>query len=132
MVDKKPNQKTKKTVFPTIAVVRIRGGISINTPIKDTFDMLNLKKVNSCILIPGSPEKMGMILKVKDFVTWGEINKETEKALTIRKDDSKNNLFRLSPPRKGFERKGIKKPFKIGGALGYRAEKINDLIMRMI
>jgi large subunit ribosomal protein L30 len=42
------------------------------------------------------------------------------------------SVFRLNPPRKGFERKGIKKPFVSGGALGYRKEKINALIVRMI
>ncbi len=41
-------------------------------------------------------------------------------------------VFRLRPPKKGFERKGIKKPFGIGGALGDRGEKINELIARML
>jgi len=41
-------------------------------------------------------------------------------------------VFGLNPPRKGFERKGIKKPYSSGGVLGYRGDKINDLIMRMI
>ncbi|MFH1056035.1 MAG: 50S ribosomal protein L30 [Candidatus Altiarchaeota archaeon] len=41
-------------------------------------------------------------------------------------------VFRLSPPRKGFERKGIKKPYTLGGALGYRGDKIKDLIGRML
>ena len=40
--------------------------------------------------------------------------------------------FRLMPPSKGFERQGIKKPFSMGGALGYRKDKINDLIKKMI
>lgn len=40
--------------------------------------------------------------------------------------------FRLNPPLKGFERKGIKIPFSLGGALGYRSQKINELIIRMI
>ena len=40
--------------------------------------------------------------------------------------------FRLMPPVKGFARQGIKKPFSMGGALGYRKDKINDLIKRMI
>lgn len=42
------------------------------------------------------------------------------------------NCFRLAPPRKGHDRKGIKKPFTLGGALGYRGKEINELIMRMI
>jgi large subunit ribosomal protein L30 len=40
--------------------------------------------------------------------------------------------FRLNPPRKGFERLGIKKPYSIGGVLGYRGEAINELLNRMI
>jgi large subunit ribosomal protein L30 len=41
-------------------------------------------------------------------------------------------VFRLNPPLKGFERKGIKKPYSVGGALGNRGDKINELIGRMI
>jgi large subunit ribosomal protein L30 len=40
--------------------------------------------------------------------------------------------FKLMPPKKGFERNGIKRAFSMGGALGYRKEKINELIKRMI
>jgi large subunit ribosomal protein L30 len=39
-------------------------------------------------------------------------------------------VIRLHPPRKGYE--GIKRPFTMGGALGYRGDKINDLLRRMI
>ena len=41
-------------------------------------------------------------------------------------------FFKLSPPVKGFERMGIKKPFSLGGSLGYRKEKINELLARMM
>ncbi len=39
--------------------------------------------------------------------------------------------FRLHPPTKGFKGK-IKKGYGMGGELGYRGEKINDLLERMI
>ncbi|MCD6547432.1 MAG: 50S ribosomal protein L30 [Nanoarchaeota archaeon] len=39
-------------------------------------------------------------------------------------------FFRLKPPTKGLE--SIKKPYSLGGALGYRGKSINDLIKRMI
>ena len=39
-------------------------------------------------------------------------------------------IFRLHPPRKGY--RGIKKPFVLGGSIGYRDTKINELVMRMI
>ena len=41
-------------------------------------------------------------------------------------------FFKLTPPAKGFGRKGIKRAFSLGGALGYRKDKINELIKRMI
>ena len=41
-------------------------------------------------------------------------------------------VFRLNPPKKGHERKGIKKHYRLGGALGYRGMEIKELIMRMI
>ncbi len=39
-------------------------------------------------------------------------------------------VIRLHPPRKGYS--GVKRPFSLGGALGYRGLKINDLLRRMI
>lgn len=39
-------------------------------------------------------------------------------------------VFRLRPPRKGYE--ATKRPFRDRGSLGYRGEKINDLLARMI
>jgi large subunit ribosomal protein L30 len=39
--------------------------------------------------------------------------------------------FKLHPPKKGFKGK-IKKSHGVGGELGYRGEKINELIRRMI
>jgi len=39
-------------------------------------------------------------------------------------------VFRLHPPRKGYE--DIKKTFRESGSLGYRGDKIRDLIKKMI
>jgi large subunit ribosomal protein L30 len=40
-------------------------------------------------------------------------------------------VFRLHPPRKGHNIKGVKKPFTLSGALGYRGKQINELISKM-
>jgi len=40
-------------------------------------------------------------------------------------------VFKLHPPSKGFKGK-IKKSYGTGGELGYRGEKINELIKRMV
>lgn len=139
-----------------IAVVRIRGGIGIKKTILDTLKMLHVYRQNYCVVIESSPSYMGMIRKAKDYITWGEIDDETYKLLAEKKGegykgretDTKGKIkykkfveidgkkikpfFRLNPPRKGFERKGIKVPFSKGGALGYRGDKIDELIKRML
>lgn len=61
-----------------------------------------------------------------------------EMAIAIVKDDYElkqlpgvTPVFRLAPPVKGgYE--GIKRAFTVGGALGYRGEKINKLLQRML
>ena len=114
-----------------IAAVLIRGLIGVRGNIKDTLKMLNLNKKHACSVFETSPSVLGMMKKCKDYITWGEINDETIKSLSKRKTH-KANVFKLCPPKGGFERKGIKNPFSLGGALGYRAKEINDLIKRMI
>ncbi len=58
------------------AVVRIRGRVGVRKEIEDTLKMLRLEKVNNCVLIEESPSFKGMLQKVRDFITWGEIKKE--------------------------------------------------------
>lgn len=153
-----------------IVVIRIRGRTGVTKKVNDTLDMLRLYKQNGCVVVQNNPQFLGMIQKAKDYITWGDIDKETFtlllskrakvagnkpltdeyvkaqlkidiKSFTEEFFSSKKTLkdipglkpfFRLSPPEKGFERAGIKKPFAAGGSLGYRKDKINELIKRMI
>lgn len=51
--------------------------------------------------------------------------------LNVTLEDAKiKPVFRLHPPRKGYE--DAKKTYQEGGSLGYREDKINTLIKRMI
>lgn len=69
-------------------------------------------------------------LKDSKFKTIKALSKELAEGKVVMRDVSGlKPLFRLHPPRKGYE--GIKRSFKEGGALGYRGEKINQLIRRM-
>ncbi len=120
-----------------IAVIRIRGEIHVPSSIKDTLFIMRLRKKYSCVIVEENPTMLGRINKVKDYVTYGYINPETEKLLIEKRgkkdrDGKLKKYFSLNPPRGGFERKGTKKGFNAGGALGNRKEKINDLIKRMI
>jgi large subunit ribosomal protein L30 len=58
------------------AVVRIRGDINVKPDIKRTLHLLHLYRVNHCVLVRNSPVNDGMLNKVKDYVTWGEIKPE--------------------------------------------------------
>ncbi|MBU5688426.1 MAG: 50S ribosomal protein L30 [Candidatus Aenigmarchaeota archaeon] len=58
------------------AVVRIRGWAKTRKEINDTLEMLKLKRNNNCVLIPETPQYKGMLNKVKDYVTFGEIEKD--------------------------------------------------------
>ena len=69
----------------TYAIIRVRGNVDVRKTIKDTLNMLRLNRVNHCVIIPESPEYLGMIKKVKDYVTWGEIEEDMlTKLLTTR------------------------------------------------
>ena len=69
-------------------------------------------------------------LKKTSFKTMKTLAKSISEGKTVMRDvPGLKPLFRLHPPRKGYE--GIKRSFKEGGALGYRSEKINTLLRRM-
>lgn len=155
MVNTKKPKSENEPVTKKLVVIRIRGSVKTPQKIIDTLFMLRLRRKNHCTVVEDSLANRGMINKVKDYVTWGEIDEDTYRELLTKKGkeyqgrgtDSKKKCsyksmeierkkykryFRLNPPLKGFGRKGVKVGFQAGGALGYRGEKINDLIRRML
>lgn len=59
------------------AVVRVRGKVGVKREFEDTLKLLRLRAVNNCVVVPENPSFRGMLEKVKDYVTWGEIDKKT-------------------------------------------------------
>lgn len=129
MADKNTTQK--------VAVILLRGLIGVSKEIKDTLSMLKLRKKYACTVYDLTPTIHGMLKKVKDYVTWGFIDDETQKLL-VEKRGKKNdagevdNHFALQPPKGGFDQKGTKVPYTIGGSLGNRKDAINEFIKRML
>lgn len=120
-----------------LAIILLRGRIGTHRDVKRTLDLLRLKKKHACVIVDETPATKGMLQKVKDVVTWGTIDEETHKLLQEKRGvkDAEGKLkpfYSLHPPKGGFERKGIKVPFGLGGALGNRKEKINDIIKKML
>ena len=59
------------------AVIRVRGHAGVNQDIEDTMRILNLMRINHCVVVPQTDIVRGMLNKAKDYVTWGEISAET-------------------------------------------------------
>lgn len=151
------------------AVIRVRGTVNVKPDIKRTMQLLRLTRANHCVLLEENAVHRGMLQIVKDYTTWGEINKETlaklisargkligDKPLTeeyLKKSAPYHSfekfaeaivenkvkykdipevkpLFRLNPPKKGH--RTVKRSFVNKGSLGYRKDKINALIERML
>lgn len=150
-------------------VVKIRGTIRAKREARETLDMLNMKKTHNAVVIDNRPSFIGMLYRVQNYVTWGEISEETLVKMLKKRgrlagnkrftDEYAKELgyesiaglanaifnckveywkipniqtnFKLHPPKKGYKGK-TKKSFAAGGEAGYRKEKINDLILKMI
>lgn len=139
------------------AVVRVRGTVGVRKDIADTLKMLRLNSPNHCVVLPEGELTRGMLIKAQKFITWGEIKPEMLQKLVENKGRLKGNkpiekskvkgyvdeitktstlkvndlvpVFRLGPPLKGYRATKLSFP---KGDLGYRKDKINDLIERMI
>lgn len=69
----------------TRAVIRLRSTIKANHEVKETLTYLRLNKVNHCVLVPDGRTFDGMLQKVKDFVTWGEIKQDVLTNMLIKR-----------------------------------------------
>jgi large subunit ribosomal protein L30 len=136
------------------AIIRVRGGAETKVPVEDTLRMLNLTRVNHCVVMKKTAALDGMLRKAADNVTWGQVSEDVLERLVAkrgrlpgdRKLDAKQareevkkllagektaikKVFRLHPPSGGY--RAVKRKFPQGD-LGPRGEKINDLLKRMI
>lgn len=64
-----------------LAVIQVRGVIGMNRGFKDTLKFLKLAKKNSCAVVENNRNYLGMLVKLRDYVTWGELDAETCKKL---------------------------------------------------
>ncbi|MFH0986523.1 MAG: 50S ribosomal protein L30 [Candidatus Micrarchaeota archaeon] len=67
-----------------IAIIRLRGNAKMRTTIESTLQMLNLKTVNNCTVIPDTKIYRGMLQNAKDFITFGPIKKEVFEQMLLK------------------------------------------------
>ncbi|HMK15825.1 MAG TPA: 50S ribosomal protein L30 [Methanomicrobiales archaeon] len=143
------------------AIVQVRGVVKTRREIKDTLAMLRLHHINHCVVVPDTPEYLGMIRKVKDgrealrvhlgtrgrLVGNRPLTDEYVKANSpyasiaefagamARGEATLRDLPGLKPVmRLHPPRKGyrtLKRTFQQGGALGYYGKEINTLLYKM-
>ncbi|MBM3233169.1 hypothetical protein FJZ18_03325 [Candidatus Pacearchaeota archaeon] len=137
-----------------IVAIRISGLVEMPREAQITLDRMRLRRKYSAILLQPTPENTKLLQHVRNFIAYGDIDKETlsllieKRGVSIdkKKIDSKKILelldkkglegaglkpfFRLHPPRGGIDSK-IHYPIK-GGVLGDNKKDINDLIRRML
>ncbi len=142
-------------------VIRVRGTIHARHDIVTTLEHLNLTRPNHATVLPEAEEFRGMLSKVQGYVTWGEAEPDTVSLLLKERGETHEGaklstvpetdlpglskqvltqgltrtpgvrpLFRLRAPRGGW--RSTKRPFALGGALGYRGRAINDLARKML
>ncbi|MCL2890692.1 MAG: 50S ribosomal protein L30 [Methanomassiliicoccaceae archaeon] len=59
------------------AVIRVRGQPDVNVDIRRTMELMNLTRVNHCVIVPENDVTKGMLQKAKDYITWGEVSEAT-------------------------------------------------------
>ncbi len=116
-----------------IAVIRIRGQVGLNKKFKENLERLRLRRKYACIVLKNPNEaQLGMVRNARNFVSYGEISKETYEELVKKRGrkDGEGKLkpfFRLHPPRGGAKTK-LHYP---KGILGENKE-MDKLIGRML
>jgi large subunit ribosomal protein L30 len=139
-----------------IALIRIGGLVNMNSKIEETLSRLRLRRKFSCVIIKETPENLGMLQKVRNFIAFGKINETTLSSLIEARaekiGDSKAKItgadkiakefmagkslkdlgikpfFRLHPPRGGIKSK-LQYP---KGVLGDHKDNINKLVEKML
>jgi len=96
---------------------------------EDTFKLLLEKRGK----IVGNKPLTENFLKEKTKMGYDEFVKSFyNNKIKLKDVPGFKPFFRLCPPVGGFERNGVKYSFSMGGVLGYRKDKINDLIRKML
>jgi large subunit ribosomal protein L30 len=137
-----------------ITIIRIAGRVNRDRDVEETLNRLRLGKKYTCTLIDETPEMIGMIRKVRNFIAYGKIEKNDLAELIEKRGKSiekgkkidnvktadmiiKNKSFKdsgikpyfgLHPPRGGID----SRQHYPRGVLGDNKEGFIKLLRRML
>ena len=69
-------KESTETENKLMLIIRIRGAPNMNYKIKDTLKMLRLHKTNHSVLKFADKSVMGMLKRAKDYIAYGEVDKD--------------------------------------------------------
>ncbi len=77
-----------------IGIIRLKGTVDVNYNIEHTLKLLRLHKPNHAVIYADNESLKGMLQKVKDFVTFGEVDVKTVEHLLRKRGElaGKNKL----------------------------------------
>jgi large subunit ribosomal protein L30 len=58
------------------AAIRVKGTVNIKPNIKKTMQLFRLTRANHCVLLEENKVVKGMLQVSKDYITWGEADKD--------------------------------------------------------
>lgn len=137
-----------------ITIIRITGMVNVNRDAEETLSRLRLRRKYSCTLIDETPEMIGMINKVRNFIAYGKLEKKDLTELISKRGqlvDKKKKIdaekvAELILKNKNFNDTGIKPFFRLHpaigginsrthypkGVLGDHKDKLNLLVKKML
>ncbi len=107
------------------AVIRLAGKADINKGTIDTLKMLRIDYPNNCVLVPETSDFKGMLQRVKDYVTFGEIDKKV--LVELLKKRLKNNDNRAMDAKSLKDVLGVSSLDELADALMTGKIKLNRL-----
>jgi len=74
-----------------LALLRIRGNVGIRKEYEYVFRLLHLTRKNHVTLLAETKSNLGMLRKIKDYSTWGEVSLKTLFLLLDKRGSLKGN-----------------------------------------
>ncbi len=107
-----------------LAVVRVRGIVGVNQRIEDTMKLLRLYKKNHCVVVEDSKAVRGMLNKIKDYSTFGEVDEKTVNELL----EKRGRVVGNKPLTEAWTRKQAKMDIKQLAAKFFKGDiKLKDV-----
>lgn len=78
------------------AIVRVRGTQQVGIMVKKTLSSLRLTRINHMVIVPEDKTIDGMLNRIKDYVTWGEVSPEMIAKVLLRRGEIRGRKLEVN------------------------------------